>query len=39
MPTALVYVCAYRRVRFGSAEYVCAHTRRWPRQSSFSFMN
>jgi hypothetical protein len=34
-----VFVRAYSRIRFGRREYVCAHTRRWPkpRQMAFQF--
>jgi hypothetical protein len=34
-----VHVRAYERIRFGALEHVRAHTRRWPGQLSFDFMN
>jgi hypothetical protein len=33
----IVHVRAYVRFRFGRWESVCAHTRSWPSQLSFSF--
>ncbi|ONH86277.1 hypothetical protein TH47_17215 [Thalassospira sp. MCCC 1A02803] len=37
MQESRVFVRAYERIRYGNREYVCAHTRRWPRQLTFAF--